>query len=208
MTSWTEWDFDNFRFIVHELFIYAVACLIKYERFESVSYLLQQHYYVERNSDYGRDVMVPFGVFRKLTRSLDHRNERLKLRRLSLRADMLTERSKTSGITFRQLMQADFVLFIRDSLDAMRGEGRQNWWPITIVFAEEIQRSGPFEVFARAQSSEYFHRLKRMFDIERKDELVPLFEAFGGDKLTVPTLEFASFEPRIMIGFEQLATRP
>ena len=63
VTSWSEWNSDNFRFIVHELFIYTVACLIKYECFESVSYLLQQHYYVEGNSDYGRVVLVPFGVF-------------------------------------------------------------------------------------------------------------------------------------------------
>lgn len=37
--SWRDWDFDNFRFVVHELFLYAVASLVRYERFESAAYL-------------------------------------------------------------------------------------------------------------------------------------------------------------------------
>jgi SEFIR domain len=40
VSSWHEHDFDNFRFIVHELFLYAVACLIRHERFESAAYLM------------------------------------------------------------------------------------------------------------------------------------------------------------------------
>ena len=27
--SWYSWDFDNFKFIAHELFLWAVACFIK-----------------------------------------------------------------------------------------------------------------------------------------------------------------------------------
>lgn len=29
VTSWSESDFDNFRFLVHELFLYAIAILLK-----------------------------------------------------------------------------------------------------------------------------------------------------------------------------------
>ena len=39
-----ERDFDNFRFIVHELFLYAVASLIRHERFETVAYLTSNDY--------------------------------------------------------------------------------------------------------------------------------------------------------------------
>lgn len=80
VTSWSDSDFDNFRFIIHELFLYAVACLLKYECFNSLSYLLRQNYYVEGNSDYGKNVMVPFDVFQQYIRSLDNRNKRLELR--------------------------------------------------------------------------------------------------------------------------------
>ena len=39
--SYSEWDFDNFKFIIEELFLYCIACLIKYECYEAVSYLLE-----------------------------------------------------------------------------------------------------------------------------------------------------------------------
>jgi len=63
VNRWQEWDFDNFRFIIHELFLCAIAIFIKLERFQQASTLLNQRYYVPGNSDYGQDVMVSFSVF-------------------------------------------------------------------------------------------------------------------------------------------------
>ena len=47
VTSWKDSDFDNFRFIIVELFLYVISCLMKYERFQSVSYLLNKQYWQE-----------------------------------------------------------------------------------------------------------------------------------------------------------------
>jgi len=206
VTRYRDWDFDNFRFIIHELFLYAVACLLKYECFDSVSYLLRQHYYIEGNSDYGKNVMVPFPIFREYMKSLAYRNNRLKLRKLSLRADLLIQRTKTSGITDRQLMQADFVLFIKDALDSLERATYQSWSPVTLVYAED--HSGSFEIFARAQSKEYFDRFKCLFGINQKEDFAPLFDAFRENKLKVPRWEFSTFNPAILLGFEKIATRP
>jgi len=206
VSSHMEWDFDNFKFIIHELFIYAISSLIKYECFESVAHLLRHHYYVERNSDYGRNVMVPFSLFRHHLRSLEHRNKRLGLRRLSLHADLLEQRSKTSGITFRQLMQTDFSLYIRDCLDCTREDKYQDWWPETLLYIE--RHSGSFEMFARAQSIEYFENIKGIFDIEKKDDLIPLFNLYKEGKLRIPSWDFTSFDPATLFGFEKLASRP
>jgi hypothetical protein len=206
VTSYREWDYDNFKFIIHELFLYSIASLIKYECFESVAHLLRHHYYVERNADYGRNVMVPFSLFRHHLRSLEHRNKRLGLRRLSLHADLIEQRSKTSGLTFRQLMQADFTLYIRDCLDCIRGDTCQDWWPETLLYIE--RHSGAFEMFARAQSNQYFQRIKGIFDIENKNDFGPLFNLYKEKKLIIPSWEFTSFSPESLLGYEKLASRP
>jgi hypothetical protein len=207
VTSHMEWDFDNFKFIIHELFLYAISCLLKYECFDSVAHLLRNHYYVERNSDYGRNVMVPFPLFRNHLRSLEHRNKRLGLRRLSVHADLLEQRSKTSGVTFRQLMQADFILYIRDCLDSTREEDRyQDWWPITLLYVE--RHGGSFEMFSRAQSMEYFNKIKGIFDIAKKEDFSPLFNLYKEGKLRIPRWNFTSFDPSALLGFEKLAIRP
>lgn len=206
VSTWKETDFDNFVFIIHELFLYAISSLLKYECFDAVAYLIRHHYYIEENSNFGRNIMVPFTVFRKHMNSLEQRNKRLNRRRLSLRADLLEQRSKTSGVAFRKIMESDFILFIRDCLNAMNDETCQDWWPETLVYIGRHNSS--FEIFARAQSKEYFDRVKCIFDIEDKKDFIPLFEAFKENKLKIPHWQFTSFNPEILLGFENLTTRP
>ena len=203
ITAYREWDFDNYKFIVHELFLYAVASFLKYERFESVSYLLRHLYYLSKASG---ENMMSFAVFREHLRSLEHRNTRLKLNRISVRADLLERRAKASGLPFQLLMQTDFTLFIRDCLDVIRNGSYQEWWPETLVYIGRY--SGAFEIFARAQSKEYFEKVKRLFDIENKDELGALMGAFKERKLRVPSWDFTSVNPADLIGYDKLATKP
>jgi hypothetical protein len=203
ITSYREWDFDNFKFIVHELFLYVVAGLLKYECYEGAAYMMRQHYYLEKSDESSK--MVSFAAIRHHMKSLENRTKRLDLRRLSLRADLLEQRSKASGLNFRHLMQADFVLFLRDCLDALRNETYQNWWTETLLYAERQETA--FEIFARAQSKEYFDRIKRLFDIEDKSNLQPLMQAFQESKLRIPKWQFESFSPADLLGYNLLATK-
>ncbi|MGP8337760.1 MAG: SEFIR domain-containing protein [Methanosarcinaceae archaeon] len=206
VSTWKESDFDNFNFIIHELFLYAISSFLKYECFDAVVYLISQHYYVEKNANNGKNIMAPFTIFWSPMRSLANRNKRLNLRRLSLRADLLEQRSKTSGITFKQIMQSDFILFMRNGIDAINNDAYLDWWPVTLVYIE--RQNGTFEIFARAQSNEYFDKVKCIFDIEDEDEFIPLFDAFRENKLSIPRWQFTSFNPESLLGFDNLATRP
>lgn len=205
VTTYREWDYDNFRFIIHELFLYLVACMLSYERFDSAAQLMRQPFYVGRSSETG-DGTVSFAAFWAYMRSLEHRNRRLSLRRLSLRADMLTNRVETSGLSLEQLMQADFTLYIRDCLDSLRDNNQRQWWPETLLFLRHGHR--PFEIFARAQSRQYFEKVKPLFDIEDKGAFEPMLQAMREQKLRVPRWEFESFEPAVLLGYERMATRP
>lgn len=206
VTTYKRWDFDNFRFIILELFLYAITCLLKYENFELASYLLHSDYYVERFGDYGKNVMVNYTIFQQPMFSFDYRNKRLELRRLSLEADLLRNRSDNTGITFRQLMQTDFILFLKDSIDAMQEENRyQNWYPCTLVYAGHL--SSPFELFARAQSTRYFGKIRLLLGIDRKEDFATLFESFGTGKLHVPRWGFTSINPKMLAGFDKLETK-
>lgn len=204
ISGYHDWDWDNFKFIVHELFLYAVASLIRFERFESAAYLLNNQYYVPSQSRYGRDVMVPFEIFRKYLKSLELRNNRLQLRRLSLRADLLRDRCKGVGLEFRHLMQADFILFMRSQLDRPLADG--DWFPETLLHLRE--HSGPFEVFARSRSISYFDRAKVLLGIVGKDKLGASLQALNANSLRMPRWQFESFNPAHLLGFDALATMP
>ncbi len=150
--------------------------------------------------------MFPFSNFYNHLSSLENRNKRLNLRRISLHADLLEQRSKSSGLSFQQLMQADFILFIRDCLDCLRSDRWQQWWPVTLLYAS--RQYGPFMVFARSQSAKFFKKLKQIFDINKNDDLVALAEAFSERKLRLPAWEFHSVEPFKLMGFNKLSTLP
>lgn len=204
VTSCRNWDFDNFIFIIHELFLYATAILLRLERFQQASKLLSQRYYVPGNSDYGRDVMLSFSVFRQHMESLEYRNKRLKLSRISLRADLLKERCQATGIDSKYLMQADFVLLMRDELDAEDLSVR--WWPETLLWLGHFP--GPFEIFARAESKRYFEKIKCLFDIQSPDDFDQLLKEYQQSKRKVPRWERHSLNPALLLNIKKLATRP
>lgn len=199
-----RWDTDNFKFIIHELFLYAIASLLKYECFDSASYLIQQQYYLEERN--GSSSMVSFSEMRPHLQSLENRNKRLKLRRLSLHADLLKQRADAFGYKFRQVMQADFVLYLQDCFEAIRGNTRQRWYPETLIYLE--YENNAFEFFARAQSKAYFENLKVLFAITQKDDFEPLFEAMREGKLFVPKWDFHILKSSTLAGYEKLASRP
>lgn len=199
-----DWDFDNYKFIVHELFLYALAVLLKYERFEQANYLLQQQYYLPGNSEYGRNVMVSFIVFREHMLSLEHRNKRLGLRRLSVRADLLKERCSGTGIDFRYLLQADFVAFMREEIE--RKDNYKRWWPETLLYIGHF--NSQFEIFARSVSKAYFDKSKVILAIEEPKDLESLLKSYNDGSRKLPSLEFERFNPTLLLGYDHLATRP
>jgi hypothetical protein len=203
VNSWSEWDFDNFKFIAQELFLYLIAILIKHEKFSEVNLLLNQEYYVPDQSGYGKDAMVGYDALQVHLRSLDYRNTRLKLNRVSLHADLLEQRSKHSGIGFRYLMQADFVLFMRGEIQQSTFYSR--WVPVTLVHVGWFHSA--LEVFARSSSKSYFEKSKCILGIDKPSDLSELMEVYKTNPNTLPKWNFDSFNPLVLLGYEQLATK-
>jgi hypothetical protein len=203
VNSWSEGDFDNFKFLIHELFLYAVAIFSKHERFSEVKLLLTQQYYVTGRSDYGKDTLVCYEVFREYLKTLDYRNQRLQLNRLSLHADLLEQRSKHSGIEFRYLMQADFILFMRAEIQ--QADFYSSWFPDTLLYVGRFHSA--FEVFARSSSRSYFEKVKCILGIDKPSDLNELIESYKTDRQRLPKWQFESFSPSVLLGYEQLATK-
>jgi hypothetical protein len=195
-----EGSIDNFRFIIHELFLYAIAVLLKQNCFDIVYNLVAQDYY-KTGTEYDQQEMLPYTVLRAPVRSLKYRNERLQLRRISLHADMLEKRASSSGIAFKYLMQADFVLFMRDQVT---GE-RKIWWPETLVYLGYNPR--PFEIFVRAESRTYFDKFKHLLGINELKDLDELFTGYQTRKYSLPRWDFTEVDPQFLMAYDRLAKK-
>ncbi len=200
-----QWGIDNFKFIVHELFLYAIAVFIKKEKFSSANYLLEKQYYLNLSSL--NEVMFSFTMIRDFMGSLDSRNSRLKLERRSIRADLLKERCTNLNIKFMDLMQVDFVLYLRSAIDTIRENKSPDifyieWWPETVVYMGYISK--PFEIFARSVSKKYFDQMQVLLGINEVSDHPKLYEAYN--KLHRKAGSLFRFEN--LLNYERLATLP
>lgn len=203
LTSWKESDFDNYKFIVHELFLYTIAILLNSEHIEPASYLLTQSYYISENSRYAQNATVDYTIFREHIESLEYRNKRLGLLRLSLRADLLEQRSKISAIPFRNIMQADFVCFLRADLG--RVSRYSGWWPETLIYTH--RQYAAFEIFARSTSKTYLAKIIKLIGAKDLDVIKATLDKYANDSSALPRWQHQSFSPSVLMGFDQLGTR-
>ena len=204
MTSWTPNWFDNFKFIIHELFLYTTAVFLKQERFSAVDHFLSGGFYVGGIQNFSHQPIQGVGVFLAHVDSFETRKKRLSLNRFSLHADIIKERSKIAGIGFEELMQADLVIFMRDAVDAFKSNQRNVWYPETLVFAER-RREQPFEIFARARSKRYFEKIKESLGVHDKAELEAIVQALG-TSLYRPQWHYFALNPAELMDIGQIAT--
>ena len=200
-----QWGIDNFKFIVHELFLYAIAVFIKKEKFSSANYLLEKQYYLNLSSS--NEVMFSFTMIKDDMGSLKNRNNRLKSERRSIRADLLKERCTNLNIKFMDLMQVDFVLYLRSAIDIIRENQSPDifyieWWPETVVYMGHISK--PFEIFARSVSKKYFDQMQVLLGINEVSDHPKLYEAYN----KLPRKAGFLFRFENLLNYERLATLP
>jgi len=208
ITSGFEDDYDNFKFILNELFIYAIASLLKNEIFDGVNQLLEQEYYFQLESyDEPESRMASYSRFNFYPRSFLIRNERLNVRHLDPMADMHKKRATRNDLLFNDVMQAEFILFLRSVLILLK-EG--HWFPNSLLYKSlrSAPSPTPFEIFARAQSESYFNRMKIVLGINNKDKLLELIKEYQNHPRELPQWRFNKINLEAFMNFNQLATKP
>lgn len=200
--SWRETDFDNFRYAIHEMFLYTIALFLKAEQLDAAHTLLSSQYYSEVRANKGLAATVDFVVFHEHARSFEIRNQRLDLRRVSLRADFIERQSGSSGLQFKYLMQADFVCYLYSYFNKT---GR--WWPETLLYATDSY--GAFELFGRAISSRYLTKVLNLLSVADlvtfRTGLVDI-AADGGNLL--PRGMFNYIDVGLLSGIKYMGTKP
>lgn len=171
---YTDWDFDNYKYLCHEIFLTIFAVLLREGRFDFAKKIVEHAYFIDANSSRGRATQS-YDTFRMHLKSLDSRNQRLNLNRISIHADLLEKTYKDRAPNFVDLMQADFVLYLRDAALNVKGNAGRGWHPVTLVFAENRYR--PFDVFARSESKSFFEKFAPLLHFSSADQ----FKAFIGN---------------------------
>lgn len=171
-STWIDAVFDNMRFILYELFLYTLALLIKYKRFNRASIFLEKSYFLPENghkragSDY-----VTIETLCAYSESLANRNRRLGLNRIDPIADLLKNRATLKEVSFEQIKQVDHLCFLKSIIYSPK---LTPWYPHTVVFTVH---NASLEIFVRAASAREFPKLTAFLNVASKEELLAKYRA-------------------------------
>lgn len=163
VTSWNESWYDAQRIFIYEVFLYFIAVLIQADRYVSIRNMLTTQYLLPEQATSRVNTFVYFDDFGGYSRALAERNERLKMNRISVIADLIKERATRTDVPFRDVMQAELIVLLVSLLSSER-----RWYPHTLIYSERGPR---FPLFLRATQRKYFERLKIITGVETADDL-------------------------------------
>lgn len=169
--TYTDIDYDNYKFFIYELILNFVAILLHLKRYKEFTYFINSQYFYHHPSS---DELTYNGIeiFHRYSRTLDEiRNKRLNLRRVSVTADLIKEHSTRKDISFDEIKQADLILYYVTELHGSRFA----WFPRTSVYN---LRGGSVELFDKMISLQYFEKIKGLFDVQNVQQLKKLIAEY------------------------------
>ena len=173
----TNWSGDLVKFYGQFMLVASVAVLMDNGQGQVADAMLAEPFVLD---EYGAMTAksVSFGRMASHLRSLDARNDRLKLRRLSLHGDLIKQVCEAAGFSFRNFVQADIALFIRS---ANLGD---RWWPDSAVYVSDSHGVLPW--YIRATSPKSRSSILSLLGMKTKDELAALIEKFNTKQIKNP----------------------
>jgi hypothetical protein len=173
--SYSEYEFDGFRFIVYEIFVAFVASLIKYNNWEMIDGVLGYDLFIDKDNK----GFVPFLTINQGNYSLNvFRNQRLKLQRISVMSDMLKDRFTNSDLskllTHRDFMEADYFLFLRSLHNQEQSKNTfriKVWCPRSCVYLYKIPR-----YILKTESKYFLNQLIGALSLKNSEDLKILLD--------------------------------
>lgn len=162
--TYTNIDYDNYKFFNYELVLYFIAILLKLKKYKGLAHFLNAQYFY-RHPNSSELIYNGIEIFNNYCESLDRiRNARMKLSRVSITADLIKARSTRKDINFNELMQADLILYYITELHSPLF----SWFPRTSVYN---MRGSGVELFDRLISRQHFEKIKEIFDTKSTEQL-------------------------------------
>jgi len=160
--SWYNYEFENYRFFIHELFLYLMAVGLKNDNYRFVEEILYSSYYFEDKHVSENEPKHYEDFYSNINRTIqEYYNEVNSTNFLSPMADLMIKRMP-EGYIVDELVYADLLCYYISVF-----QGRKRWFPITYIY----QKSKHFGLFRRLSSNRHFEKIKILFNVDTVDGL-------------------------------------
>lgn len=203
--TYRKFDFDNYKFFAHELFLYLGTVAIQARNSVLFAGLTGRPYFDRARQARGGKAIGEFDVFDNRDGLLQYRNDRSEIQSEAPHVKLIKERTFGNSIRFEQLMQTDFVLFIRHDLH--NDEQFRRWYPQTLKYLSFTAHA--FEIFARARSKSELAVLLTFLGVDDRAALDDLVERYRNGRKRVPPFGdgWGEISVEDLMGYDELGTR-
>lgn len=188
----TAWSADATKFYAMFAVVAFIALAVRNRRISDAQTFLETPFI---KAEYGgmTATSVGYQVFRAYLKSLDARNSRLELRRVSVHADLIQQVCEAANFPFQEYVEADFMLYVRGVAsgheDPLGTGPYMGWWPTSAIFVADKHSSLPN--FVRAEQPAFRDKLLGLLAIRNKEELEALITLYRERKIEVPRWQSA-----------------
>lgn len=202
VNSWKDIEFDTFKFIGWEAFLYLTCLAFKHGRIDLFEALTNFPYINDRAAEIGRPSVHFFDQFSGDMPLFKYRNQQSGGRRILPATDILINRAKSPHISSEDLMEIDFILFARSAIS------RQfSWFPQTLIMrAGRWQR--PFKSFLRSVSRSKFDELLPFLGAKDKAAFDAFVDGVSNGTIWAPKWNFDRVEPAQLSNHSELCSVP
>ncbi|MNW53591.1 hypothetical protein D3C74_311560 [compost metagenome] len=163
---------DQYKFLISELFLYTCAVLLKGSQYKVLSELLKSIFLFEtKNGNREGD----FTYLKFYLQSLEVRNERLNLRKISLQAQIIVERINNKFVNKQELLDSDMLLFYLSGLNNTSDSGGR-WFPVTYIYREFGEH---IKFLTRLKSKRRAELTRDLFSVASIEELKKIIATYS-----------------------------
>lgn len=162
-------EFDNYRIIFHELFLYTIAACLKNKNYVLIGNLLYSVYHVNQEYIYN-------GKPRRFTYLYNYHenmyNYILNKYRHRTGFGYYIINNLNANMAKADIVLADVLCYVIVKLHNLE----KGWFPWTYIYREpQIDK---LDFFNRLDSKRYFEKVKGIFDVNSKEDLIELINRF------------------------------
>jgi len=161
--GWRSSDFDNFKIIFQELFIYTIAISLNNKNYNLIENLLHSKYYFN-NSYGGKKEAMRFTKLYSYHQNLENYITAKYNKITGFGHFVITNLS--DKVSKQNFILADTLMYIIGDL-FNENNFRDSWFPATYLYKEE----NGFDFFDKISSKRHFDKIKGIFEVKTPEEL-------------------------------------
>ncbi|PPK98305.1 toll/interleukin-1 receptor domain-containing protein [Parapedobacter indicus] len=165
--QWYDGDYDNFRFFVHEIFLYLIALGLKNENYRVIDELLHSNYFFKSRYE---DKVKPkqfTELYGHIASIKQYYNQTFSQNFFSPMADLIIKRIP-KGMSKDQLIDADLICHYVAELSG------SYWFPITYIYRSRRN----LDLLGKLVSQRFFEKVKGIFNVANAEEFRNLLQSY------------------------------